>query len=224
MGYSGVYCKGGGLYIFSQSGRTGGWENCRAFFLCRGTAPGRGGPPWQAAVRRRFRSWLLGWGVFHEEEGGVCPLSVSIKQYACHVCPDLPGKPIFPPEAAAEAFTSRLMDRTELAAFIPCRHESGVCLIFIRRPAIHMFGKRTLPGSGQKGRPPWRAAVFRGRSFGCSGITVREERAVFFQSGRTGCWENCRVFFYAGARPPAGVDRRGRRRSGNFGVWFRFFS
>ena len=69
-----------GRAVYLQSGRTGGWENCRVFFLCRGTAPGRGGPPWQAAVRRRFRSWLLGWGVFHEEEGGVCPLSVSIKQ------------------------------------------------------------------------------------------------------------------------------------------------
>jgi len=62
----------------------------------------------------------------------------------------LPGKPIFPPEAAAEASTSRLMDRAEPAAFIPCRHESGVCLIFIRRPAIHMFGKRTLPETGKK--------------------------------------------------------------------------
>ena len=61
-----------GRAVYLQSGRTGSWENCRAFFLCRGTAPGRGGPPWQAAVRRRFRSWLLGWGVFHEEEGGVC--------------------------------------------------------------------------------------------------------------------------------------------------------
>ena len=47
------------------------------------TPPGsgqKGRPPWQAAVRRRFRSWLLGWGVFHEEEGGVCPFLVSIEQ------------------------------------------------------------------------------------------------------------------------------------------------
>ena len=32
------------------------------------------------------------------------------------------------------------------------------------------------------------------------------------------------VLLSAGVRPPAGVDRRGRRRSGSFGVWFRFFS
>ena len=79
LGYPGFYCQGGEGCISSvrEDWRLG---KLPCFFLCRGTAPGRGGPPWQAAVRRRFRSWLLGWGVFHEEEGGVCPLSVSIKQ------------------------------------------------------------------------------------------------------------------------------------------------
>ena len=92
--------------------------------------------------------------------------------------------------------------------------------LFIRRP-IHMPKKQTLPGSGQKGRPPWQAAVFRGGSWDILDFTVREGRAVYLQSGRTGGWENCRVFFYAGARPPAGADRRGRRRSGGgFGVGY----
>ena len=79
LGYPGFYCQGGEGCISSvrEDWRLG---KLPCFFLCRGTAPGRGGPPWQAAVRRRFRSWLLGWGVFHEEEGGVCPLLVSIKQ------------------------------------------------------------------------------------------------------------------------------------------------
>ena len=92
--------------------------------------------------------------------------------------------------------------------------------LFIRLP-IHMPKKQTLPGSGQKGRPPWQAAVFRGGSWDILDFTVREGRAVYLQSGRTGGWENCRVFFYAGARPPAGADRRGRRRSGGgFGVGY----
>ena len=107
-----------------------------------------------------------------------------------------------------------------LAAFMPWQQETGTCLIFIRRP-IHMPKKQTPPGSGQKGRPPWQAAVFRGGSWDILDFTVREGRAVYLQSGRTGGWENCRVFFYAGARPPAGADRRGRRRSGGgFGVGY----
>ena len=81
--------------------------------------------------------------------------------------------------------------------------------------------KQTPPGSGQKGRPPWQAAVFRGGSWDILDFTVREGRAVYLQSGRSGGWENGRVFFYAGARPPAGADRRGRRRSGGgFGVGY----
>ena len=105
------------------------------------------------------------------------------------------GRTDFSPETAAEAFTTRPVFRREPAAFIPCRHESGVCLIFIRRPAIHMFRKRTPPGSGQKERPPWQAAVFEEEVLDVPGFTVREGRAVYFQSGRTVSWENCRAAF-----------------------------
>ena len=81
--------------------------------------------------------------------------------------------------------------------------------LFNRLP-IHMPKKQTLPGSGQKGRPPWQAAVFRGGGSGCFGIAVGRVPAV--RQDKRG-WEIYRVFS-AGARSPAGVDRRGRRRSG----------
>ena len=38
-----------GLYIFSQGGLEAGKTDV-LFFLCRSTAPGRAGPPWQTAV------------------------------------------------------------------------------------------------------------------------------------------------------------------------------
>jgi len=43
-----------------------------------------------------------------------------------------------------------------------------------------MFRKRTPPGSGQKERPPWQAAVFEGEVLDVPGFTVREGRAVYF--------------------------------------------
>ena len=46
-------------------------------------------------------------------------------------------------------------------------------------------------------------------------FSVRED----WKLGKLTC-----CFFCAGARLPAGLDRRGRRRSWRFGVWFRFFS
>ena len=55
--------------------------------------------------------------------------------------------------------------------------------------------KQTPPGSGQKGRPPWQAAVFEEEVLDVPGFTVREGKAVYFQSGRTGSWENCRAAF-----------------------------
>lgn len=81
-----------------------------------------------------------------------------------------------------------------LAAFMPWQQETGTCLIFIRRP-IHMPKKQTPPGSGQKERPPWQAAVFEEEVLDVPGFTVREGRAVYFQSGRTVSWENCRAAF-----------------------------
>ena len=80
------------------------------------------------------------------------------------------------------------------AAFMPWQQETGTCLIFIRRP-IHMPKKQIPPGSGQKERPPWQAAVFEEEVLDVPGFTVREGKAVYFQSERTGSWENCRAAF-----------------------------
>ena len=50
----------------------------------------------------------------------------------------------------------------------------------------------TAPG---RGGPPWQAAVFEEEVLDVPGFTVREGRAVYFQSGRTVSWENCRAAF-----------------------------
>ena len=136
-----------GRAVYFQSGGLEAGKTAVLFFMPEhGLRPGwtavAGGGPKEVAV-------LLGWGVFHEEEGGVCPLSVSIQQYACHVYQGLSDKPVFPRRPLQTPSPPGRFREGGAAAFIPSQQKTGDCLIFIRRP-LHMPKKQAPPGSRKK--------------------------------------------------------------------------
>ena len=94
LGYSGVYCKGreGCVASVREDWRLGKLPCC---FSMPGHGPRPGGTAVAGGGPEEVSELVTWLGVFHEEEGGACPLSVSIKQYACHVYTDLSDKLVF---------------------------------------------------------------------------------------------------------------------------------
>ena len=82
--------------------------------------------------------------------------------------------------------------------------------------------KQTPPGRGKKEDRRGRRRSSEEEVWDILEFTVREGGCISSVSqGGLEAGKTAVLFFYAGARPPAGVDRRGRRRSGGgFGVGY----
>ena len=130
-------------------------------------------------------------------------------------------------EAVMEAFTLRpvISGQGRLSPFLPAENR---CL-FNFHPAGTTHAQKT--DSARK--PGKRKTAVAGGGLqrkkfgmlGCLGGYCRGGEGCIFsvrEDWRLGKLTCC--FFCAGVRLPAGLDRRGRRRSWRFGVWFRFFS